>query len=92
MEAAYPPEEKPEHEKAKRLARIIASDIQLYNQDAVTEGARNGNFFELLAKDIGDARKLYEQRVPEKIRAKTNYLEESFQALMQKKRKELGIE
>jgi CheY-like chemotaxis protein len=92
VEAAYPPEEKPEHEKAKRLARIIASDIQLYNQDAVTEGARNGNFFELLAKDIGDARKLYEQRVPEKIRAKTNYLEESFQALIQKKRKELGIE
>jgi len=74
------------------LARIIASDIQLYNQDAVAEGARNGTFFELLVKDITDARKLYEQRVSEKIRAKTNYLEESFQTLIQKKRKELGLE
>ena len=91
-EVEYPPEEKADHEKAKRLARIIASDIQLYNQDAVAEGARNGTFFELLVKDITDARKLYEQRVPEKIRAKTNYLEESFQTLIQKKRKELGLE
>ena len=91
-EVEYPPEEKADHEKAKRLARIIASDIQLYNQDAVAEGARNGTFFELLVKDITDARKLYEQRVSEKIRAKTNYLEESFQTLIQKKRKELGLE
>lgn len=91
-ELDIPPEEKEEHEKAKRLARIIVSDIQLYNQDAVIEGVKNNNFYELLAKDIGDARKLYAQRVPEHIRAKTNYLEETIEAFIQKKRRELGLD
>lgn len=91
-ELDIPPEEKDEHEKAKRLARIIVSDIQLYNQEAVIEGVKNNNFYELLAKDIGDARKLYAQRVPEHIRAKTNYLEETIEAFIQKKRRELGLD
>lgn len=90
-EPEIPPEEKKEHEKAQRLARIIISDIQLYNQDAVIDGVRNGTFYDLLAKDVADARKLYDQKVPEHIRAKTNYLEENFEALIQKKKKELGL-
>lgn len=91
-EMEVPPEEKEEHEKAKRLARIIVSDIQLYNQDAVIEGVKNNNFYELLAKDIAEARKLYNQRVPEHIRSKTNYLEETIEAFIQKKRRELGLD
>jgi len=91
VEEEIPPEEKKDHEKAKRLARVIVSEIQLYNQDAVTEGVKNGNFYDLLAKDIADARKLYEQRVPEYVRQKTNYLEENLQALIQKKKEELGL-
>jgi len=67
------------------------SDIQLYNQEAVIEGVKNNNLYELLAKDIGDARKLYTQRVSEHIRAKTNYLEDTIEALIQKKRQELGL-
>jgi len=90
-EPDIPPEEMKEHEKAKRLARIIVSDIKLYNQDAVLEGAKNGTFYELLEKDINDARKLYEQRVPENIRAKTNYLEDSFEKLIKEKKEEQGL-
>ncbi len=65
-------------EKARRFARIIVSDIALYNQEAVIEGLRNGTFFELLNADVSEGRDLYEGRVPAVIRAKKDYYQEAF--------------
>ncbi len=65
-------------EKARRFARIIVSDIALYNQDLVIEGIRNGTFFELLKNDVEEGRELYEKRVPAVIRARKNYYQEAF--------------
>ena len=50
-------------EKARRFARIIVSDIALYNQEAVIEGLKNGTFYDLLRKDIeeGLAREILER-------------------------------
>lgn len=81
----------PMHEKAKRLARLIVSDIVLYNQQAVEEGVKKGTFEEVMAHEIQEAKKLYESRVPEEIRSKTNYLDEAFAALIERKKKELNI-
>ncbi|HEX8960476.1 MAG TPA: response regulator [Geobacteraceae bacterium] len=79
------------HKKAKRLARIIVSDIVLYNQAKVEEGVRNGTFYGLLADDIQEGRALYLRRVAEEIRNESSYLEESFEELIAKKRRELGL-
>lgn len=79
------------HKKAKRLARIIVSDIILYNQAKVEEGVRNGTFYELLADDIREGRALYQRRVAEDIRDVTSYLEDAFEELLAKKRRELGL-
>jgi predicted Zn finger-like uncharacterized protein len=65
-------------EKARRFARIIVSDIALYNQEAVIEGLRNGTFYELLRRDVEEGRELYEGRVPGLIRAKKDYYQEAF--------------
>jgi len=65
-------------EKARRFARIIVSDIALYNQDAVLEGIRRGTFFELLKEDVVEGRELYERRVPDGIRARKDYYQEAF--------------
>ena len=65
-------------EKARRFARIIVSDIALYNQDAVIEGLKNGTFFELLKNDVDEGRELYEKRVPDAIKAKKDYYQEAF--------------
>jgi predicted Zn finger-like uncharacterized protein len=65
-------------EKARRFARIIVSDIALYNQDAVAEGLKNGTFYELLKADVDEGRELYENRVPTAIRAKKDYYQEAF--------------
>jgi predicted Zn finger-like uncharacterized protein len=65
-------------EKARRFARIIVSDVALYNQEAVIEGLQHGTFFELLKVDINEGRELYERRVPAVIRAKKDYYQEAF--------------
>jgi predicted Zn finger-like uncharacterized protein len=65
-------------EKARRFARIIVSDIALYNQEAVIEGLTNGTFYDLLRKDVDEGRDLYEGRVPNLIRAKKDYYQEAF--------------
>ena len=65
-------------EKARRFARIIVSDIALYNQEAVIEGIRNGTFFELLKNDVEEGRELFEKRIPATIRAKKDYYQEAF--------------
>jgi hypothetical protein len=57
----------------------------------VEEGIRNGNFEELLAHDIKEARSLYARRVPEEIRNATTYLDEAFTELMEKTRQELSL-
>jgi predicted Zn finger-like uncharacterized protein len=65
-------------EKARRFARIIVSDIALYNQDAVNEGLVKGTFYELLKTDIVEGRELYEGRVPSFIRTNKDYYQEAF--------------
>lgn len=86
-----PPELPEAHQKAKRLARIIVSDIALYNQAKVEEGVRNGTFFDLIADDIREGRNLYLNRVPEDVRNETSYLEQAFEDLIAKKKKELNL-
>jgi predicted Zn finger-like uncharacterized protein len=65
-------------EKAKRFARIIVSDIALYNQEAVVRGIQNGTFYELLKNDIQEGLELYEKRVPAAIRQKKDHYQEAF--------------
>ncbi len=64
-------------EKARRFARIIVSDIALYNQEAVIEGIKKGNFFELLKNDIDEGRELFEKRISVAIRMKKDYYKEA---------------
>jgi predicted Zn finger-like uncharacterized protein len=89
---APPPVELSEPEKkARRLARIIVSDIVLYNQAKVEQGVREGNFYELLGDDIREGERLYRQRISEEIRENSNFLKDAFEDLIAKKRAELRM-
>lgn len=61
------------HQEARRLARLLVSEIQLYNQDDVEEGRRNGDIYERLKDDIDRSRQLYEERVAPDLRESTDY-------------------
>lgn len=82
-------EDKAEHEKAKRLAKLIVSDIALYNPKLVDEGIKKGTFFQVLDKDIKQAHKLYNERVPEHVRSRTDYLKEAFEEFISNRKKHL---
>ncbi len=50
-------------EAARRLARAIASDVSLYNEEKINEGIRNDNLFDVLADEIEEGRALFKSRV-----------------------------
>lgn len=62
-------------EKAVRLARAIASDISLYNEEKIVEAIENDTFFEALAGELEEGRALYVSRVDESIRLTSNFYE-----------------
>jgi hypothetical protein len=66
-----------EEEKAKaiRLARAIASDISLYNEQKIIKGIEQDNLFDVLKDEIEEGRELYKSRVSAEIFKTTNYFE-----------------
>lgn len=78
-------------ERARRLARIIVSDIALYYQERVDEGVRNGNWQELLAAEIQEARKLFRERFPDERIQQARILEAAFVDLLERRRGELNL-
>jgi len=58
---------------ARRLARAIVSDIQLYNQDKVREGIENDTLFDTINDELEEGRALYAERVAPDIVANHNF-------------------
>ena len=67
------PEEQKAHEDAKRFARLVVSEIKLYNEAKVNEGRRNKDLYERLKEDIERGRQMYSDRVAAGVRESTNY-------------------
>lgn len=62
-------------EAAIRLARAIASDISLYNEEKIIEGIENDNIFDVLQDEMEEGRELYKSRVSEELYKTTNFYE-----------------
>ena len=56
-----------------RLARAIASDISLYNEEKIREGIESDTFYDAVAAELEEGRDLYKGRVAPDLYAKTNY-------------------
>jgi hypothetical protein len=48
---------------ARRLARAIASDLSLYNEEKIVRGIEGDNLFDELSEEIEEGRALYKSRV-----------------------------
>jgi predicted Zn finger-like uncharacterized protein len=62
--------------KAERLARIIVSDIVLYNEEKFAAAVRAGNVLESLMPDLDEGRALFRDRIDERVRAEKDHLAE----------------
>jgi hypothetical protein len=51
-----------QHEDAKRFARLLVSEIKLYNESKVQEGRKSRDLYQQLKEDIERSRKLYSER------------------------------
>ena len=78
-----------EYDEARRLARLILSDIIIYHAGKVEQGIRDDNFFEVLRGEIEEGRQYYDSRVPMRVRRDTEIYTETLQQFVQMKREEL---
>ncbi len=60
-------------EAAMRLARAIASDISLYNEQRIVEGLQNDNLFDVLSPELEEGLNLYKSRVSPQLFESTNF-------------------
>jgi hypothetical protein len=54
-----------QHEDAKRFARLLVSEIKLYNEAKVMQGRKTRDLYQQLRDDIDRSRKLYGERHPD---------------------------
>ena len=66
---------------AKRYARLLVSEIKLYNEAAVRAGREHGDLMTRLRQEIERARRLYEERVPASAGHRSFFHEELVQTL-----------
>jgi hypothetical protein len=60
-------------EAARRLARAIASDLSLYNEEKIVEGIQKDKLFTVLADELEEGRALFKSRVSPELFAKNFY-------------------
>lgn len=60
-------------EAARRLARAIASDVSLYNEQKIVEGIINDTLFDKIKDEIEEGRELYKSRVAPDLYDTTNF-------------------
>ncbi len=64
-----------ERVKAMRLARAIASDISLYNEQKIVKGIEQDTLFDVLKEEIAEGRELYKSRVSPEVFTTTNFFD-----------------
>jgi hypothetical protein len=71
--AAPPTEDSKKHDDARRFARLLVSEIKLYNEGKVDAGRKNKDLYERLKEDIDRSRQMYDERIAEDVRKVSNY-------------------
>ncbi|HKW50695.1 MAG TPA: zinc-ribbon domain-containing protein [Candidatus Eisenbacteria bacterium] len=70
------------HEKARRLARVLASDIAIYNRDKRDRGIREGNLVAMLGYEIKKSREIYKERVGAEFANSTPYFRDALNEML----------
>lgn len=68
-----PEEERKQHNNARRFARLLVSEIKLYNEQKVVEGREAGDLYDRLREAIDRSREMYDKRVESLVASKFDY-------------------
>jgi hypothetical protein len=61
------------HDEARRFARLLVSEIKLYNESKVEQGRKNKDLYERMKDDINRSKEMYDGRISEEVRKGSNY-------------------
>lgn len=66
-------EERRLHNDARRFARLLVSEIKLYNEQKVSEGREQHDLYDRLREYIDRSREMYDRRVKHEVATKYDY-------------------
>jgi hypothetical protein len=66
-------EERRLHNDARRFARLLVSEIKLYNEQKVVDGRSQHDLYERLREYIDRSREMYDKRVKPEVARKYDY-------------------
>lgn len=69
-------------DRAKRLARVLVSDILCYNQDRRDQALQDGTLMTVLGEDIKKSWELYKEKVGADLANSTNYFKEALNEIL----------
>jgi hypothetical protein len=86
-------EEKRYHNEARRFARLLVSEIKLYNEQKVRDGRDASDLYERLREDIDRSRQMYDKRVRPEVSSRYDYFDhELVNMLAEGDRNKLGAD
>ncbi|UCH84048.1 MAG: zinc-ribbon domain-containing protein [Candidatus Latescibacterota bacterium] len=68
--------------RARRLARVLVSDILCYNQDKRDQALLDGNLMTVLGDEIKKSWELYKEKVGPELANSTNYFKEALNEIL----------
>ena len=77
-----PEPERLKHERARRLARVLASDIAIYNKDKRDRGIKEGNLVAVLGYEIKKSWEVYKERVTPEMANSTPYFRDALNEML----------
>jgi hypothetical protein len=77
-----PEGERLKHERARRLARVLASDIAIYNKEKKDRGIQEGNLVAVLGYEIKKSWEVYKERVTPEMANSTPYFRDALNEML----------
>ncbi len=70
-----PEDERRFHNNARRFARLLVSEIKLYNEQKVNEGRESRDLYDRLREAIERSREMYDKRIEPSVASKFDYFD-----------------
>jgi hypothetical protein len=69
-------EDEAQREEARRFARLLVSEIKLYNEEQVERGRESRDLYNRLQEDIDRSREMFDKRISPEIRDKQDFFKD----------------
>lgn len=73
IDATLKPEEIRLHNEARRYARLVVTEIEIYNREQLELGRKHNDLYDRLKDELRLSKNLYDRRVPSQVRERFDY-------------------